>query len=248
MSGILTSESVTGNGAFFGVYPENPRAFDYGPCIWDIRQNERLSILYNIPNIKSDNFAAKLEHGWWIGNIVAVQTGYPFNPIMSTSRSNEQVYSPTGGIDRPSVVTSANLTTALALNPNAVVYNPSTVITGNPNQWFNPNMFTLQPLGYLGTVSRDDLEGPHFGSWDLSINKDTALRALGESGKVQFRCEIFNLLNHANFAIPSVGVLSGSPATSGPTAGEALPLGTAGVISTTVSSPRQIQFALKLIF
>src|ERR1019366_7105828 len=103
-----------------------------------------------------------------------------------------------GGVDRPDRVTSANLAAALVLNPKAVVYDPGTVITGNPNQWYNPNMFTLQTAGTLGNVGRNTLNGPGFSNWDFSINKDTGLRMLGENGKVQFRAEIFNALNHAN--------------------------------------------------
>ena len=96
----------------------------------------------HFPDIHSDNFAAKLLHGWWMGSIVAVQTGYPFSPLIGSDREQAGIF--TGAnIDRPSYVTSANLSSAQA---GAVPYNHGSVIVGSPKQWYNPNMFTLQPM------------------------------------------------------------------------------------------------------
>lgn len=90
----------------------------------------------------------------------------------------------------------------------------------------------------------------------FSLVKDTAVRWLGESGNVEFRAEFFNFLNHANFGMPNATVYPGnttasdagafSEAPSGSTA--ANPLGTPGKITATATTPRQIQFALKIIF
>jgi len=117
------------------------------------------------------------------------------------------------------------------------------VIVGSPNEWYNPNMFTLQPTGTIGTVGRDSLTGPGLATWDINVNKDTHLRWLGEQGVLQFRAEVFNLLNKANFGLPNATAFSG-------TAGDLVekPLATAGVISTTSTDPREFQFSLKLIF
>jgi hypothetical protein len=132
-----------------------------------------------------------------------------------------------------------------------IPYNSSTVITGNPNNWFNALMFTPGPLGYLGTAGRDVLRGPHMSEFDLSINKDTPLHILGEAGQIQFRAEFFNLFNHANFGMPNgeayagtltdVGQYSENPVTTG-----GLP--SAGKISNTVTTSRQIQLSLKIVF
>ena len=134
----------------------------------------------------------------------------------------------------------ANQSGCIPYNP--VVFNPGTVITGTVGQWFNPNMFTLPAVGTIGDVPRNPLRGPGLSTWDFSINKDTSLRWLGEAGKVQFRAEIFNILNHPNLGpAQNGGFLSGSvkdlaenPAFT-------------GIISTSTSS-RQIQFSLKLLF
>ena len=107
-------------------------------------------------------------------------------------------------------MTPANLAQALALNPKAVVFNAATVIQGIPNQWFNPNMFTAGTPGSHGTVGRNVLTGPNLTDVDLSVNKDTAIRKLGEGGSLQFRAEVFNLMNHPNFGPPSATSLFGS--------------------------------------
>ena len=67
------------------------------------------------------------------------------------------------------------------------------------------------------------------------------MRFLGEGGKLEFRAEFFNILNRANFGPPAALVFAGAAATE-------TPLATAGRISGTTTTSRQIQFALKLLF
>jgi hypothetical protein len=134
----------------------------------------------------------------------------------------------------------------LANNVTYVPFDPKTVIAGNPNQWFNPYMFTLGTLGFLGNGGRGMLRGPGLGTVDLSLVKDTAVRFLGEKGSVQFRAELFNLLNRANFGMPVGTAFSGSTADVGLWTEKAV--GNAGQITTTSTTSRQIQLALKLIF
>jgi len=141
---------------------------------------------------------------------------------------------------------------------NFIPYNPHTVITGNPNQWFNPNMFHMQPMvpcpnnaaltcGTLGDAARGILRGPDLAEWDFSIVKDTAVPLLGKQGSIQFRTEIFNILNHTNFGMPaSATVFSGDTSVLG--AYQQAPVAGVGQITTTATTSRQIQFALKLIF
>ena len=139
---------------------------------------------------------------------------------------------------------------------NFIPYDKDKVITGNPNQWFNPLMFTLPPLtlcpgsatvtcGQLGNAARNSLRGPGRNTWDLSLNKDTRLGFLGEQGTLQFRAEFFNLLNHANFFLPNATAFNGTAQGIG--AVEA-PVSTAGQITSTSTPSRQIQLALKVIF
>jgi hypothetical protein len=116
---------------------------------------------------------------------------------------------------------------------------------GTPNLWYDPCAFTLQSPGFLGTAGRDILRGPGVANLDFSMVKDTAVPMLGEAGKLEFRTEIFNILNRANFDSPDRTVFAGS---SLPGAAPESVLPTAGQITRTLTTSRQIQFALKLIF
>ena len=98
----------------------------------------------------------------------------------------------------------------------------------------------------LATSQRGLLRGPGLDNVDFSINKDTRLPFLGEQGNLEFRAEIFNILNHPNFAMPNGTVFSGTTTDYGPYS--QAPSSSAGVISSTVSTSRQIQLALKVVF
>jgi hypothetical protein len=99
----------------------------------------------------------------------------------------------------------------------------------------------------LGNVGRNRIRGPDFRNLDFSIVKNTAVKWLGEAGKVEFRTEIFNVLNHANYALPGRLVTNGALA-SAPGNTSENPSSTAGQILSTVGTSRQIQFALKILF
>jgi hypothetical protein len=58
----------------------------------------------------------------------------------------------------------------------------------------------VPPEGFLGNAPRNSLRGPGLVNFDLALAKDTAMPALGSNGRVEFRAEIFNILNRANFA------------------------------------------------
>jgi hypothetical protein len=95
----------------------------------------------------------------------------------------------------------------------------------------------------LGNVGRDSLIGPGFSGLDLAIQKDTKPRILGEAGNVQFRAEFFNILNHPNFSEPNSAVFPGTltDTTENPNS-------SAGQITSTVGTSRQIEFSLKVVF
>ena len=207
--------------------------YDWGPSPYNIPNNFRANLIYNLPSLYPNSLAGKFIGGWWVGSIIAAQSGPPFSPGLSYNPSLS------GNSDRASFVTSANLATAQSFNPKAVVYDPNTVIIGSPNQWFNPNMFTTDPSGYHGTVPRNLLEGPALYNWDFSVNKNTPIRKIGEAGMLQFRAEIFNLLNHPNLGSASSTVASAGGINS-----------TAGIITSLAAgtTARQVQLALKLIF
>ena len=232
-AGILADQSGQVTDPLFN------KRYDWGVTPYNTKHNLRANALYRIPGVKGANLLSKLTSGWWLGGIVAAQSGFPFSPTLGYFSSLSDATS-SGIVERASYVTSSNLAQALALNPKAVVFNASTVIQGIPNQWFNPNMFTVNTAGSHGTVGRNILTGPNLTDVDISVNKDTAIRKLGEGGSLQFRLEVFNLLNHPNFGLPLSSSLFGS-ATGAIS-------GAAGSISSTTTTSRQIQLALKVIF
>jgi hypothetical protein len=120
--------------------------------------------------------------------------------------------------------------------PNLLLPN---AVTGNINDWANPAAFGLPAPGTLGNLQRDFLAGPGIVSVDFAVLKDTQIK---ERLRAQFRAEFFNILNHPNFALPNASAFVQTPDGGG------APNPTFGQITSTTTSSRQIQFALKLLF
>jgi hypothetical protein len=225
---------------------------DHGPSDFDATQNLRFNALYRLPDAKNGNGVVKgVLNGWQAGGILSLQSGYPFTPGLATNRSLSQVNLTTGGtnslVDRPDLApgrNAGNITSGTTAGCTGVAAGQK---LGTPTLFFDPCAFTIQPLGFLGTASRGVMRGPGLAELNFSLSKDTAIKKLGEAGKLQFRAEFFNLLNRPNFLIPSRGVFTGASPVA--TATTQAPLATAGVITSTGgNTSRQIQFALKLIF
>ena len=129
----------------------------------------------------------------------------------------------------PLAMTVFNLsgTSGFAMRPNRVcdggLNNPSI------DRWFDVSCFPAAPVGTVGNAARTTLFGPGRWNLDLSLSKEFAVT---DGSHIEFRTEFFNALNHAQFAVPNTGVDGFS----------------AGRISSTVQTSRQIQFALKYIF
>jgi hypothetical protein len=122
-------------------------------------------------------------------------------------------------------------------NPDRPSLNPAftgPVVLGRPGQWFNPNAFILPALGTYGNLGRGVFSGPGLADLDLSLLKNTPI---SEKTSLQVRAEFFNILNHPNFGVPNQTVFSGGAINA-----------SAGLITTLATTPRQIQFGMKLIF
>jgi hypothetical protein len=122
-------------------------------------------------------------------------------------------------------------------NPDRPSLNPAftgPVIVGTAQEWFNPNAFILPAYGTYGNLGRGTYAGPGLANLDFAVLKDTRLK---ESAKLQFRAEFFNALNHTNLGTPNATVFSNGAISS-----------SAGIITATATTSRQIQFGLKLVF
>ena len=196
---------------------------DKGLANFDVRNVAAINLSYALPfgkgrqYLNNDSLASKVVGGWMLNSIVTLQGGFPFTPQLSYNPSNN-------GDTR---------------NPVRPFVNPAftgPVILGNPNEWFNPAAFLMPPAnsGFYGNLGRDTLIGPGVASWDFSALKDIALR---ERLRLQFRAELFNILNHPNFNTPNAVVFTPSGVSP-----------TAGVITSTSTNSRQVQFGLKLLW
>jgi hypothetical protein len=160
----------------------------------------------------------RLVSGWRASGIFSWNTGLPVNITDGYDQS-------TGG-SLYAIAARPNLNPGFSNNP----------IIGTANEWYNPAAFSIEAPGTLGNLGRDTVRGPHIADLDFSLTKDTKI---SERINSQFRAEFFNILNHTNLGLPNNSLFV---STNG------APTGTAGQITSIVGTPRQIQFALKLIF
>ena len=227
--GDSVNQTTAGNAPGLVSNPFNLRT-DKGPATFDVRHAGVINALYALPFGRGQSFAnglqgfnGKLISGWSVASVVTVQSGFPLTPQLSYNPSNN---GDTRNPVRP------------FLNPNF----SGPIALGHPSQWFNPAAFIAPPSnsGFYGNVGRDTYTGPGLATWDFSVLKDTAIR---ERLSLQFRAEIFNLLNRANFNTPNLIVFT--PPTATNLTGLS---GTAGAITSTSTFSRQVQFGLKLLW
>ena len=197
---------------------------DWGRSTFDVRQTLAVSGIYELPFGPGKHWlndihglTGVLFGGWSLNGIVSYNSGFPFTPQLSFNPSNN---GNTTNPVRPS------------LNPNF----SGPIVTGNPNQYYNPNAFVVPPNGTYGNVGRDSFTGPALTTLDVSLMKTTRLT---ERLSLQLRAEAFNILNHPNFNTPNLIVFSSAITP---------PSGSAGVITSTSTSSRQLQIAAKLIW
>jgi hypothetical protein len=221
--GDSLNATTAGNAPGLVSNPYDIRA-DWGLATYDVRNIGVISAVYVLPFGRDKayansfgGFANTFVSGWSVNSIVTIQSGFPITPQLSYNPSNN-------GDTR---------------NPVRPFANPEfhgSAIIGSPSRWFNPSAFLQPPpnSGFYGNLGRDTLIGPGLGTWDFSAVKDTAIR---ERLTLQFRAELFNLLNRANFNTPNLIVFTPSGVS-----------GTAGTISSTSTTSRQVQFALKLLW
>jgi hypothetical protein len=195
---------------------------DWGPSAYNIPNQAGISGTYELPFGKGKPWANNFGG---IGNRLV--SGWQFNTIVTLLSgfpftpqigSNRSGDGDTRNPDRPSLKPAFS----------------GPVVLGNPNQWFNPNAFVLPIAGTYGNLGRGVYSGPGLAEADASLFKSTAI---SERTNLQFRAEFFNVLNHANFGTPNATVFS---------SGAISP--SAGLITSTATTSRQIQFGLKLIF
>ena len=214
-----------------------PHSFNKGPSDYTVGRSWRFNAIYHLPELTAlHGFAGTLLNGWWTSGILTLQDGLPFTVTEQSNRSRSQ---DAGNI--PDVALGRSNRSATSGQSAGCQGVPSGTLLGTPSLYYDPCAFAIQPAGFMGDEGRNILTDPGIFSLDFSLVKDTALRFLGEAGKLEFRSEFFNILNRPNFGPPNAVVYAALGAVEAP-------LQAAGHINTTTSSSRQIQFALKVIW
>jgi hypothetical protein len=254
--GIVDAENTTSHP--YGTDPFN-RAWERGPSSFDLRHNWSVNTTYRLPEPSASGGLGNVLSGWWVSGILRMRSGYPFTPVLGANRSRSLVNGGPNGLDRPDLVAGvkpSDVTTGVSRGCDHI---PAGTPVGTPDLWFDPCAFALPPEGFLGTAGRNSLRGPGLVNLDMSLAKDTRWALLGPDGRVEFRAEVFNVLNRANFATPEVGVADfasaavifpGSP-DERDAAGNIIPqrrLPTVGKILRTSTPSRQVQFSVRLLF
>ena len=220
--GDSLNTSIATNSPAFASNPLDPKGSDYGRGSFDIRHIAVINATYDLP------FGRKNSGGttpWWnrvIGDwqLSGIETVQTGLPF-----TPQLSYNPSNDGDGRNPVRPS-------LNPNFT----GQLILGDPNKYFDPAAFIAPLAGTYGNAPRNFLEGPGLVETDFSLAKKFLFT---ERLNLQFRAELFNIFNHTNLNNPNPVVLTS--ATSGPSP-------TAGVITSTTTSSRQIQFGLKLLW
>ena len=201
--------------------------------------------------------------GWQLSTVFKANDGVPFSALFGaqgadprgTLSSDDYAYpsAVSGGCNPIDLNFRSNTNGPLYINPNTSCF--TVPMAPNHQFWLDncdpapPSFGGPLPSGDLrcfnlrGNVGRNTLIGPGLMNLDFSVFKNNYIKKISESFNVQFRAEFFNIVNHANFNVPDLG--------SGYTNilnGDGTPNGTAGLLSHTTTDPREIQFALKLIW
>ena len=211
--------SVATNSPAFVANPLRPKA-DYGRASFDVRNSAVLQATYDLPFGRTNSPDGRR----WVDRVIKDWQASAIVTLQSGLPFTPQLsYNPSNDGD--------------TRNPVRPSWNPAftgPVIRGGPDAYFNPLAF-IQPLpGTYGNVGRNVLQGPGLAQTDLSLSRRFAL---SERLGLQFRAEFFNLFNRANLNTPNPVVYAAATGDPSPTA---------GVITSTATSSRQVQLGLKL--
>src|SRR3984885_10776974 len=196
----------------------NPLNFDatYGLSAYDARNRFVFNYVWDLPVPKFDGFKGKLLDGWELSGILTFQSGFP---IRITSQDDVEELDSTFLFETPG-------------EPNLTAPFHTQNIRQNNGFDFNPDLFTNATVapGTIGNAPRSICCGPGINNTDMSFNKQTRI---GERWLMEFRGDIFNIWNHAQFYS-----VDGDVSNTGSTFGQV----------QHVRDPRLVQFSLKFRF
>jgi hypothetical protein len=211
---------------------------------------------WEVPTAKSFSGPARwVTDGWELGLIFTVSNGVPFTPTWGTGGDPANTLS-SDDFAFPNRLGGPGCNTLT--NPghpeNYIKTQCFAIPTAPDLAFWNANCLggtavSLQCFNLRGNAGRNILIGPGIRNLDFSVFKNNHMKRISENFNVQFRLEMFNIMNHPNFAPPGPGdgntdIFDATGASLSPTN----PGGTAGVLLRTTIPERQIQVALKISF
>ena len=190
------------------IDPSRSRALS----LFDARHRFVFSEVWRVPELNIHSWTRQILNGWSAAGILTLQSGFPIRII---SESDLELM---GSFDYESPGEPDQIAPLRRLNPEK-----------SGGYFFNPSSFVDGPLGQIGDSPRTVCCGPGIANLDLGIHKDIPI---GEGKNLEFRTEIFNVMNHTQFYAPDGDITDGLAF---------------GRVSRT-RDPRLIQLALRLTF
>jgi len=191
---------------------------------FNIAQTFVLSFTWELPSPASSSGLLKWPlTGWQFGGVYKASTGQPFTPILGGDPAGMKLDETS---ERPNFAAGPGCTT---------LTDP-----GNPDTYIKTQCLAFPGANRWGNLGRNSLIGPGVSNLDFSIFKNNPVKHISENFNAQFRAEFFNILNRANFASPTQNLAVFDQG--------GLPVSSAGLITSTQTTSRQIQLALKLIW
>jgi hypothetical protein len=193
---------------------------------FDVPQNVAVSGTWELPGPASGwKPFREFAKGWQLGTLLTLSSGLPFTPTIAGDALGLNSSIPYDFPDRLNLPGCGN-----PVNP------------GNPTDYIKLSCFAApSPATRLGDAGRNVARGPGLADWDASLFKNFRVRRVSETFNLQLRFEAFNALNHTNFSPPtstSLQLFTQSLA----------PIPSAGSLTSTSTTSRQLQFALKVLW
>jgi outer membrane receptor protein involved in Fe transport len=261
----IDTSSASGLGDQFGNSVSSMDWFDQkltrARSDFNVGRTVNISVTWKLPTAKSlPGPAAFLTNGWEFGSIFTASDGVPFtltwgtgsDPAGTGSADDYAFPDRLGGSGCATLTNPGDHVNYIKTQcfsvpkaPNVAYFNAAAPLGCDPafgsSNPTDPNY--LWCFNKRGNAGRNIIDGPGLLNLNFSVNKDNHIRRISETFDVQFRAEMFNILNHANFQPPHTANGEADVFDSTGTLNSSV-----GVLTRTSTDAREIQFALKFIW
>jgi hypothetical protein len=221
-SSISSVSSGTGYESAFAVATPLLPELARGLSNYDVPHNFVGSVIWEIPAPASlSGIAGSLVQGWQLSGIYRAQSGYPFTLALNGDRAGSKADTTGSGLGQPPDRIDSPACASLT-NP------------GDPTHYVKTECFAFPADGVLGNLGRNTLSSPGLATLDLVLVKTQKFGGT----TAQFRIEMFNALNRANFSTPATTIFDDRGNLTA----------NVGVITNTRTSARQMQLGVKLLW